>query len=161
MLIKYILKKNNYRLNLKKGMIIYIESSYFKTLNIKGEVVEVFKNPTISEINKEIKSWTNIYGGTKAGSGGIRALLTLDGKDLYVWDANIAMHIDIIKDVFNKSPKDFIPLEIYNDGQLYITPTAYARDVTPQQRGTYKNIISNSKIISQFSKLIKSKQQSI
>jgi hypothetical protein len=80
-----------------------IQEEYLTRLNIYGRSCEIFRNPTSSELRKDIKIKDHV-----------RAFLLPNGRDIIAWSAYTMVHQWIREKL--KVPNDSIPVLLYFGG---------------------------------------------
>jgi len=102
---------------------------------------DIFMNPSRYEVMKEIPKWGDFLN--------IRGLLSLDSKELYVWEAFKETHLNLINHVFSK--KNFICLEFaLLNNAVYLTTSNFMYSSELLQ---YVKTIKNSQVIKDIMRL--------
>ena len=107
---------------------------WFKTVD---SGVDVIVNPSMHEIKKEFENWA---------FAGVRAILTLDGKKLYCWNADEMLHQDMIS-YLQLNKRNIVTIHLLIGIKTILVTSTTSLVFSKEQKEEYEEIIRNSKQI--------------
>lgn len=112
-----------------------LKEDWYKTVD---SGVDVIKNPSMFEVKKEFKDWA---------FAGVRAILTLDGKNLYCWDADKMLHSDMIK-YLGLRKENIVTLHLLIAVKAIMVTATTSITFTSEEKDLYEDVVRNSKAVS-------------
>lgn len=80
--------------------VIQSNASFYKSLKLYGKDVAVFKNPSSADVREMRQDMPNLLERDRAVAP-LRFGADARTKELYVWDANLATHVDVLTHIYS------------------------------------------------------------